>query len=552
VQQAKAVQPGFELTPENAGAVAGICRRVDGLPLAIEIAAARVKMLPPHEIFKRLDHSLRLLVGGPVDLPARHQTLRSAIDWSYNLLKPEEQSLFACLSVFSGGFTLESAESVCSPEGDLDTYSGVEALLNLSLLRRVDSFAGEARFDMLQTIREYAIEKLEESGRAGDLRRAHAVYFAGKAAEMEFELYKREAVSRLASIDEEHDNFRAALSWSLEAGNDPSLAVWICISIFWFWFRYGHFHEGRDWSERAMRATEALKDSPLHAAALISAGMMAMWEGDVAIALERGEAAARIMEGSGEERLLGAVRMATGVMLINQGRDREAYAQLTGAAELYDQIGERWFKATTLVHLANAALGLGEFEEAKGYLDRAMPDSEELGDSWQIAFCLNNYGELARAQGDYEKARGYYQRTEAAFREADAMGDHARLIHTFGYLAQHEGESERARELFYESLGLFRELGNRRGIAECLAGIAGLAAEGGQAEWAAPLLAAAEALLTGSGGAWWPADRAEIERARGRLKAALAEEEFEKLWEEGRQMQLDAAIRYALAAEEKN
>jgi predicted ATPase len=546
VQQAKAIQPGFELTPENAGAVAEICRRLDGLPLAIEIAAARVKMLPPRDILKRLDRSLRLLVGGAVDLPARHQTLRSAIDWSYELLKPEERSLFACLSVFAGGFNLESAESVCGPEGELDTFSGVEALLNYSLLRRVDSVAGDARFDMLQTIREYAIEKLDERGELEEFRRAHATYFTGKAVEMSKYLYRRDTVAWLAAIDEEHDNFRAALSWGLEGGNNISVSVQICSFLFWFWYRYGHFHEGRDWCERAMAGTESTRESPFHAVTLVVAGMMAMWEGDLFVADRRAEEAIRILELLGNEAIFSQARMGYGVILINQGRDREAHAELTRAAELFDQLGDSWSKATTLVHLANAALGLGEYEEARKYLDQAWPAVEAIGDRWQVAFCLNNYGEVARAQGDYEKAEGYYQRTGASFRDADALGDQARLIHTSGYLALHRGEIERARELFCESLERFRELGNRRGIAECLAGLAGAAAEEGRSAWAAPLLAAAEGLLTGSGAAWWPADRVEVERARERLRSSLEAGEFEALWERGRKMGLEESIAYAV------
>jgi tetratricopeptide (TPR) repeat protein len=201
-------------------------------------------------------------------------------------------------------------------------------------------------------------------------------------------------------------------------------------------------------------------------------------------------------------------------------------------------------KGTALVHLANVSLGLGDPDQAIQWLDMAMPFLKEGGDIWSIAFGLNNYGEVARAQGDYEKAEKFYRRTEELYEQADAKGDQARLVHTLGYIAQHKGDFARAQALFQESLTDFRELGNHRGIAECLAGLAGLAAEQGKHKWAAPLLSAAESQLKAIDGAWWPADRVEIERARERIQSALGDE-FEALWAKGQAMGVEEAIAYA-------
>ncbi len=222
---------------------------------------------------------------------------------------------------------------------------------------------------------------------------------------------------------------------------------------------------------------------------------------------------------------------AMGLHLINQGKDKEAYSHLVDAVELYDQQDQPLMKGTTLVHLANVSLGLGDPEQATQWLDMATPYLMNSGDVWSMAFGYSNYGEVARTQGDYDKAEDFYRRTFDLYQQADAKGDQARLVHTFGYIAQHKGNFEEAQSLFLESLNDFRKLGNHRGIAECLAGLAGLAAEQGNPEWAAPLLGSAESQLKAIDGAWWPADRVEIERAvdrmqlspRGQVRRALGE-----------------------------
>jgi tetratricopeptide (TPR) repeat protein len=195
-------------------------------------------------------------------------------------------------------------------------------------------------------------------------------------------------------------------------------------------------------------------------------------------------------------------------------------------------------------------LGLGEHKQAVAWLDQAFPTANRLGDHWQIAFCLNNYGEVARAQGDYLTAGAYYRQAEALYREADSLSDHTRLIHTLGYIGLHDGDYQKAKELFHQSLIAFRELGNKRGMAECLAGLASVAAEQGKAEWATPLLSAAGTQLTSFGAAYWPADRVEVERTRQRLRSVLGATEFERLLEQGKKMSLDQAIAYATESEQ--
>ena len=546
VRQAQAARPSFALGDDNAAAVAGICRRLDGLPLALEIAAARVRLLPPAAILKRLDQSMKLLVGGAADLPTRQQTVRNAIDWSYTLLTPDEQTLFARLGVFVGGFTLESAEAVCNPDGALDVFAGVETLLRNSLLRQVDSPDDEPRFDMLLTIRDYALEKLAGAGELDAQRAAHAGHFAQWATADWAALYAPEALALMRRIEADHDNFRAALSWGLEPGHDLGGAGWISIFLLWFWYRRGYMREGRDWSERLIQATQPVGGVP-YGMALNTAGMMAMWLGEIDVADQHLAAAFPISEQANFPLGISMGHFSYGVNQINRGRDREAYSHLIQAAEMFDESGWGWQKGNTLVHLANAALGLGEIGQAERWLREAMPVVEHIDDPWQIAFALNNLGEVARSQEDYDRARPFYERAEAMYREADALGDHARLVHTLGYMALHDGDAARAEQLFHESLAAFQRLGNKRGMAECLGGLAAVAAARGDAEWGAPLLAAADAQIVNSGAAWWPADRVEVERTRQQLRATLGEAEFGRLWAQGRGMSLERAIGYATA-----
>ncbi len=546
VRQAQAARPSFALSADNAAAVASICRRLDGLPLAMEIAAARVRLLPPAAILKRLDQSMKLLVGGAADLPTRQQTVRNAIDWSYTLLSADEQTLFARLGVFVGGFTLESAEAVANADDRLDVFTGIETLLRNSLLRQVAAPDDEPRFDMLLTIRDYALEKLEETGELEPLRDAHLGHMAQRAIAEWRLLYGSEALPTMVRAEADHDNFRAALAWAIEGGRDLLSAGWICVFLLWFWYRRGHLQEGRQWSERLMHATQPIGGIP-YGMALNTAGLMAMWQGDLTVADERLAAAVQLAEQANFPLGISMGHFSYGVNLINRGRDREGYGHLTQAAEMFDETDSAWDKANTLVHLANAALGLGERAQAEAWLRQALPMAERVGDPWQIALALNNIGEVARAGGDYERARSYYERAEALYRQADALGDHARLDHTLGYMALHDGDPARAESLFHDSLAAFRKLGNKRGMAECLGGLAAVASVRGQAAWGAPLLAAADSQIAASGAAWWPADRVEVERTRRHLREVLGDAEFDAAWARGRALGLDAAIAYATA-----
>jgi predicted ATPase/class 3 adenylate cyclase len=543
---AQAANPRFEFNQANAAAVAEICRRLDGLPLAIEIAAARSRMLSPQAMLKRLDDSLKLLTGGPKDLPARQQTLRGAIDWSYDLLETPERMLFARLGVFVGGFTLEAAEAVCNQQDELDVLSGVEILMDNSLIKVSSAEDDEPRFELLQTIREYALEKLQENGELDDLRGRHAAYFNQQAEEVMWNLYGNTSVVFLGYLEREQDNYRAALTWSLESPDRLGVGIQIAYRIFWFWYRFGHFHEGREWCERLISRTGEMSNHPLKGMVLMTAGMMAMWETDLDVAVDYSLESLEIWRFLEEPEGMGFSLLTLGVVLLNQGRDDQARPYLQESIEVFDEFGATWPQGTALVHLGNVALGQGDIDAAQAYLERGEKIARMGGDPWQIAFAVNNRGEVARVQGDYAKAHRYYVETEQYYQQADAVGDQARLVHTMAYIAQHEGDLETAETKFREALESFLELGNKRGIAECLAGLGGLAAERGDFDQAVPLLSASDALLSSFGAAWWPADRVEVERNLDITRSAVEPDDFDSLWEKGKAFSLEEAVDFSL------
>ena len=547
VQRARAANPKFLLTKENASAVAEICRALEGLPLAIELAAARIRVLPPQAMLAKLSNRLSFLTGGAVDLPARQQTLRNTLDWSHSLLSGRERTLFARLGIFAGGFSLDGAESICNLDGTLDVLAGVEILLNNSLLRQEEDPSGGARFRMLGTVREYALEELEKHAELAALTRGHALYFVSKiTSEAGYKLFSTESVMWLDWCEAEQDNIRAALAWALINTEADNFKTGLILFLGWFWYRRGYLHEGRVWAERFLETKWAAPGTAGRAGALLGSAMLALWEGNAKTAIVEAEECVALFQRQEDEQYLPTALLQLGVIDINMGKDTAAHPLIEEAASLFQQAGQKFFYAVSLVHLGNVALGLGHTAEARAWLEKALPIAQEVGDQWAISFALNNLGEVARVLGDYDKARHYYEESESLLRVMGDPGDLARLVHNLGSVAQHEGNFEKAKSLYAESLAMFRKFGNKRGIAECLMGLAGLKAENGQTQQAARLFSAAEAILAESGTAWWPADRAEVEHNRAVILSRLGESFFQAEYELGQKMPLNHAFAYAL------
>lgn len=545
IARATAAQPSFALTNDNASAVAEICRHLDGLPLAIELAAARVKILPPHAILARLGDRLKLLTGGARDLPARHQTLRNALEWSYSLLKPDQKRLYTRLGVFTGGCTLEAAEAVCNPDGNLDILEELSTLVDNSLLRQVEVGEGEPRFIMLETIRAFALEKLVESGGAAALQERQARYFGKLIIDRAGnELYSANALYWLNWLERELDNFRATLDWSLSSAGGADFAAGLVWSLIWFCYRRGYSSEGRTWTARVLSLPAIQADPHSKALALIADGMLSLWVGEQEAGLAHLQEGLAIEQRLENEPMLAPLLLGNGVAFINMGRDREARPFLEQAQALFDQYHQAYFKFFTMVHLGNVELGLGNPDKARILIEAAYTQARVYNESWILSFALNNLGEIARVQGQYEQARAYYQDCESILEDSGDRGDMARFAHSLGYIAQYEGDLVRAETQFRKSLAMFRKLGNRRGIAECMAGLAGLSARQGQPKWGAVMLSSAETILKGTGGAWWPADRVEVERNQAIIRSALSDVEFAAAQVKGQAMTLEQALTF--------
>jgi predicted ATPase len=547
VERAQAVQPSFSLNKANAAAIAEICRRLDGLPLALELAAARVRLLPPGAILTRLDDALKLLTGGARDLPTRHQALRNTLMWSYDLLKPEEQTVFSRLGVFVGGFTLEAAEAVCNPDGEVDILEGLTSLVDNSLIRQEETGNGEVRFNMLETIRAFAQEQLREMGELESSRERHAHFFGEITVNrIGYELYSEKALYWLDWLERDLSNLRATLDWCLGPTGDIELGVQIVFALIWFFYRRGYFIEGLTWAERILASPVLQEPSPLRALAQQTYGILAVWKGEQDRGLAQIEESLALLQRTEEAQWIGPGLISKAVALINMGRDSDAQPLLVQAQELFKEMGLHNFMVIALVHLGNVELGLGNPIKAKGVLQKAQTIARGLNEPWILSFVLNNLGEVARVQGQYDLARTYYQECQTLLHNTGDRGDMARFVHSLGYIAQHEGDFESAESQFRKGLSLFRRLGNRRGMAECLAGLGGLRARRGDPRRGTTLLAAGESLLLSTGGAWWPADRVEVELNRQFLQAALSQEEFMVAWSQGEAMTLDHAIQYAV------
>jgi predicted ATPase/Tfp pilus assembly protein PilF len=554
LDRATAANPHFEINNSNATNINEICQRLDGLPLAIELAAAKIKILSPETMMSMLSSRLELLTGGARDLPERQKTLRNTLEWSVNLLEDKVKILFAQLGVFVGGFTIEAVEAVCNlkveTDKNQDFFEALSMLLNNSLIYMESQHSLGPRFKMLETIREFALELLAEIGEKDALVERHGQYFANRIVAVSSKYGSREADYWLDWLQSEHDNLRAALAWCLSNPNNHSLASWLVSLMIWFWYRRGFLIEGRDWCNQLLESPIVKENLEARGLALFSSGAMAMWQGDLKNALSFLEDAMKVAEQVGDPFSTANVLLFKGTALVNCGEDEFAIHPLEESLSLFKQLNMQYYQAIAMVHLGNAMLGLGDPSKARSYLEEAHSMSLEVGDNWLISLVLNNFGEVARVQGDYQLAKESYIESESLLREMGDKGDLARLVHNLGIIDLHVGNMQKAETQFVESLMMFRKLNNQRGMSECLAALASLWTDRGQLKRATKLLSVAESHLTATGATWWPSDRVEFEMNLKVLRSNLGEEEFEKVWNSGQMMKLDEA--FALIMEANN
>ncbi len=505
--RALAVDPAFELTADNGLAVAAICRRLDGLPLAIELAAAKVRLLPPQALLARLERRLPVLTGGARDQPARLRTMRDAISWSHDLLGAEEQVLFRRLAVFVDGFDLEAAEAIAGGgDAEVEVFSGLEALADQSLVRTREPVNDTSRFGMLQTVREFGLEQLVAAGEEDEVRAAHAVYYLALVERVEPELLGAQAEAWLELLAAEHGDLAAALRWYSRTGDADGLAR-LAGALMEYWYPSGRWAEGREWLEQALAREEELDDGP-RARALLAAGYLGHFQGDEARAL------------SLFERSL----------------------------ELSRRLGDKREEASAGYMLGVAAEDRGDFATAERFLAEAVNRYRSLGDIVNTAYSEAHLGIVALGEGDPERAARHGEAARALADESGAWHPRATAVLVLGDAAREAGDHAAAAAHYADFIELVLGEGTPSGVqpsVECLAEVASsvavLAAEAGRWERAARLLGAAERLRESAGRTLTEPERSTCERAEKRALAELGADAFAGAFAAGRALTADKA-----------
>jgi predicted ATPase/class 3 adenylate cyclase len=549
VERAQAMRADFELDETNADAVAAIVRQLDGLPLAIELAASRIQLFPPQALLRRLEQRFDVLSTRARDVPDRHRTLRNAITWSYELLDQDEKALFRRQAVFDGGFALDSAEEVCSPPEDpLDVMEGLSSLIDKSLLQQRPTVLGEPRFERLRTVLAFAVECLEQSGEADRWRRRHAEHFAELAEGVDEAISSQgDAKSRLDRVALEVDNMRAAVKWALDRG-EAELAVRLCGSIPALWFRTGTLEEGKEWLERAIALRDALSESA-RARALNLLGRVRQIGGDNSPEVE-----AAFQESLGIYRRLSDPRgVARALMNLGNLKRRareldEAEPLFQEALEIYAGLGEAYGQGGALLNLGDLHNARGDRTRARSYFEEARDITRRGGARVTYAYALQYLGTMAVMDGDLDRAEELYQKSRQEFEDLGARPGRAWSLYYLAVVARERGDGERARALFAEALRCVHELGHMPGVALALIGLAGLEHAEGHHRRAAVLLAVAREIHRRASLSMSQVEEKTMQEIEDASRAALGPQELDRAMAEGRQLSADQAVALALSS----
>ena len=540
-ERARAADPRFRLTDENLAPVAEICSRLDGIPLAIELAAARVRALSPQQIADRLDDRFRLLTGGSRTVMPRHQTLRAAIDWSFDLLPEPERAVLWRLSVFAGGFTLEAADAVCSG-GEVETYEVVDYVTRLvekSLVNRQDD-----RYRLLETVRGYARERSLDAGESEASYSRHRDWYLGVVRQAAPTFFRGpESRVWLDRLEAEHDNLRAAIAWSLNEPDGAQAALELVAGLWRFWEIRGYLVEGRQWLERVLAITTG-DVSRIRADVLTGAGILAAGQGDHAAAVALHEESLRIHEEIGD-------RLSRQYALNNLANAALHQGDHQRARELYEKAVLLRSKdepeiAFALVNLADVCDRQGDYTAAQGRYEEAIQAGE--GDVWATAYVLGSYGQSAMRHGDHETARQRYEQALAIYRQTGDERGEARLMTLVADVASAEGDEANARSMLYDALRIRCRLGDAPGICAALERMSG-AVSGSDASRATRILASAAAMRDRTGARLSLKDQAALDQQMAQLQQTLGTD-FPEAWRTGRAASLEDALRDAATAVE--
>ena len=540
-QRAQAHQHDFALTPENNSIIAEICSQLDGLPLAIELAAARTKLLPPTALLKRLEHRLQVLTKGARDIPERQQSLRNALDWSHDLLDAGEQRLFRRLGVFVSGYTLEAAEGVVNSSGEqpMDVLSRIGSLIDKSLQQSVQGVADEARFTMLETVREYAQEKLKASGEEESVQHAHAAYYLSLAERAEPMLASPEARQWLDRLNLEHDNLRAALHWAI-ASNDGDVATRICSSLWQFWFARGYLSEGRRWIDEAVACQG--RDLVARAKAWAGACILAIFQADYNHAVAAGAESLALFRQlnipPGIGAALGGLAFATSL----KGDYSEARAFVEEGTAIFRKLDDRWGLANSLNFNGFIVWCCGDYPMALELADESLSLFQEVGDQRNYALVLFGKGYIALSLEEYDLAQTAFEESIAVMRTLDDRRSVAMCLNGMGNIALTRNDSAAARAFWLNTVAVLSDVGDRWYMALVTEGLAGVAAAERMLTHAAQLFGAAEALRESIQAPIPPPLRIFYDRSLKIARAQLDKTKFDSAWTEGRKMTPEAAI----------
>ena len=545
VERARAVKHEFALTKENAPTVAAICARLDGLPLAIELAAARIKLLSPHSMLTRLESRLNLLTGGARDLPSRQQTLRGTVDWSYGLLNPAEQTLFRRLAVFTGGCTLEGVEAVCDTKGDLgiDVLDGMTSMVDKSLAQHAEQADTETRFRMLSTIREYALERLAESHDESATRRAHAAYYLVLAEEGAQDVAAHS--EWLDRFEIEHDNFRIALDYLIKTG-DAEWGLRLGTALFRFWETREYLTEGRDALARLLAMEGTATRPKLRARLLFAAAVLAGEQGDYACAQQLFEESLDTCVDLKDNRGVAVALNALAVNARDRGDFPAAALLFERCVAIWKDLGDSADLARALSNLASVTKLQGDYARASSLYDECLAMFRKAGDEAGVAWTLNYQGDVAREKADFPAARSFCEQSLAAFRQLRDGWGIASALSDLACLSCDQGNNAESRRLYGESIKMFQELGHKRGIARVLEYLAANAAAQSNAVQALHLAGTAAALRQRLGVPLAPAEAPRLEKALEFARRALGNAAGTTAWMEGWSMPVEQAVQEAL------
>ncbi len=594
-ERALAVKTDFALTEDNAPAVVEICIKLDGLPLAIELAAARIRLLPPQNILTQLSSRLKFLTAGARDLPARHQTLRNTIDWSYNLLETEEKVLFQRLAVFAGGCTIEAADAVSNIDEDMDVLNGLESLVDKNFIKQ--SVRDEPRFGMLETIREYGLERLTEHDEAKTIRKAHAQYFMELAEAAEPHMYARGQVTWVKRLETEHDNLRTALQWSIE--NDVEICLRLAGALGFFWHIHSHHLEGRDWLLKVLAQTEdsELDLDKFRAKALNKAGYLSMFLSNIRQANALLEKSVALWEKIGEQLGLAHALCDFGAALQVQPDLPKAREALEASIAIFRQLNNKeglarslfWHGHATMqqrdyeqarasaeecillsreigmtTHIGSASLTLGrvavgeeDYATAQSFYEDSLRIFKEMEDKPGVAIGLDLLGSLAYRQAHYQQAKTSLEKSLLIWQELGNRMSEAWVSYILGYIAIHQKQGQQAASYLNKSLLIYQERNKLTGIARCFLGLAEVASLDKETDRAAQLFGIAEAYLEVSQVKLGNAindlfdhiaaiSHVEYEQLVAAVRAELDEASFEIAYAKGQAMSLEEAVAYAL------